>query len=340
MTRMTAVQIREGDTDFAVCEVAKPDCAPGAAVVRMEAAMVASYMGALPSGAWTTPPRPFTPGQCAIGIVDAAQGDLEPGQRVYFDAFTGSRSADDPAPDHGFLGCFGLGEGAKGPMADWPNGSFAEFVHAPTAYFTPLPNWSIEPALLCRIGWLGTALRGLREAGFRPGMRIAINGASGVVGASAAVLALAMGASRIEVVGRNPDRLAALVALDPARIVASTDGNGSALDLVLDCASGDAGAISTTLIGRLRRFAKAAFVGGLSSPLMLDAGALMRNSNAVIGSYWFTKADLDQVIAMIDSGVLDMSVFTARPFALGDVAQAIDHAAGHAGGLVHTALVP
>lgn len=337
---MRAVRIIDGERDFTVQDLAASERRPGGAVVRMEAAMVASYMGALPSGAWMTPPRPFTPGQCAVGVVEEGTDRLPEGQRVYFDAFTGGRSEADPAADHGFLGCFAVGEAALRDMSAWPDGSFAELIHAPEACFTPLPDTGLSPQLLCRLGWLGTAYRGLEAGGGVAGRRIAINGATGVVGASAVVLALALGAAEIHVFGRNADRMAEIVALDPARVSPGSSGSDAVFDLMLDCASGAAGETSSALVSRLRRFGRAVFVGGHSGPMTLDTAALMRNSNAVIGSYWFEREDLRRLIGMVKGGVLDLSAFRARAFGIGKIHDAIHHAATSGGGLEHTVLIP
>lgn len=337
---MRAVRIVEGRKDFVVESLAPPVRKPGGIVVRMEAAMVASYMGALPLGAWATPPRPFIPGQCAIGIVEQGDDRLAPGQRVYFDAFTGSRSAEDPAADHGFLGCFALGDGARSAMADWPDGSFAEYIRAPAACFTPLPDLGIAPELLCRLGWLGTALHGLRQGDFAPGMALAINGATGIVGAGAVSLALALGAGQIQIFGRRPERLAELVALAPGRVSIGDPGGRQGFDLILDCAAGDDSRTSASLVTRLHRFGKAVFVGGLSNPIALDTAALMRNSNTIAGSYWFTKRDLQELIHCTRSGLVDFSHFRARHFGIDEIAAAIGYATTTAGGLEHTVLTP
>lgn len=235
---MRAVRVVEGQPDFVVEEVAAPQRRQDGIVVRMEAAMVASYMAALPSGAWMTPLRPFIPGQCAIGVIEEGNAQLSKGQRVYFDAYTGSRDPADPATNHGFLGCFAVGEAALPMMRAWSDGSFAELIHAPANCFTPLPQQlEVAPELLCRLGWLGTACHGLERGGFNAGMRIAINGATGIVGASAVVLALALGAAEILIFGRREDRLSELVALDPDRVRIGQVEDDLRYDLVLDCAA-------------------------------------------------------------------------------------------------------
>ncbi len=61
----------------------------------MQAALFTPYMNALPLGEWMTPPLPFTPGQCAVGIVKVASGDLKVGQRIYFDVYVESNSENN-----------------------------------------------------------------------------------------------------------------------------------------------------------------------------------------------------------------------------------------------------
>lgn len=338
---MQAVRVITGHDGFVVQDIAAPAPKPGAVLVRMQAAMVASYMAQLPIGNWATPPRPFIPGQCAIGIVEQDAGGLVRGQQVYFDAYTGSRDPADPARDHGFLGCFAVGDGALAALAEWPDGSFAETIRAPVACFTPLPpDLGVAPELLCRLGWLGTALHGLEQGGFRAGMRIAVQGATGIVGAGAVVLALAMGAAEVRIFGRRPAVLAQLSALDPRRIGIGMPRDDAPFDLVLDCAGGQGGAASAALAARLRRFASMVTVGGHQAPLALDAGQLMRNSNAVLGSYWFPRNCLRRLIGMVAADVLDLRLFRAERFGLAQIDQAIEFAGHGAGGLVHTVLVP
>lgn len=338
---MRVVRIIDGSDRFEVQDIASPQPREGGVVVRMEAALVASYMAALPSGAWMTPPRPFVPGQCAVGVVEQGSGRLQPGQRVYFDAYTGSNDPTIPQADHGFLGCFAVAPDAQPAMADWPDGSFAELIHAPETCFTPIPDTITAPDhVLCRLGWFGTALAGLERGGFRPGMTLAVNGAAGLVGAGAVALALAIGADDVEIFGRRSAILQELVALDPARVRIGDVSDTGPLDMVLDCAGGDDTTTTVALIARLRRYGIASFVGALTAPLPVDTAALMRNGNALAGSFWFTPDVLQRLFALIVDGSLDLSLFAATHFDLADIEDAIAFAQTEAGGLRHTALVP
>lgn len=337
---MRAVQIIEGSNQFTVQELSRPERRSGGAIVRMEAALVAPYMAALPSGEWMTPPRPFIPGQCAIGVVEESDGGLQTGQRVYFDAYTGSNDPGHPVADHGFLGCFAVAPGAQPALADWPNGSFAELIHAPEQCFSPIPDEiDIRSQILCRLGWFGTALAGLERGGFQPGMTLAINGATGLVGAGAVAVALALDAREVLITGRRTSILESLVALDPSRVRICDPRDDAPIDMLLDCAGGDDTEATKALIARLRRYGSAAFVGALSAPLSLDTSALMRNSNALIGSFWFTAGTRQHLLGLITKGKLDLSSFSATGFDLSEIDAAIACAQSEAGGLTHAVLV-
>lgn len=78
---MKSVRVIAAKKHFVVEDIDEPLCIEGSTVVRMQAAILAPYMAALPMGEWMTPPTPFTPGQCTVGIVKVASGDLD-AQRV------------------------------------------------------------------------------------------------------------------------------------------------------------------------------------------------------------------------------------------------------------------
>ena len=80
---MRVVQVVEGFDQFTVQEIDAPKFCKDGAIMQMEAALVASYMAALPSGAWMTPLRPFITGQCAVGVVEQSSGIIQQGQRVF-----------------------------------------------------------------------------------------------------------------------------------------------------------------------------------------------------------------------------------------------------------------
>ena len=69
-----------------------------------------------------------------------------------------------------------------------------------------------------RFGYLGTAYAAMKKLGVGPGQTFLVNGISGQLGLNAAMLALAMGATKILGTGRNQALLDRVKALSPQRI--------------------------------------------------------------------------------------------------------------------------
>lgn len=337
---MKSVRVIEGQQRFVAETIERPPLVARSVRVRIEAAFLPPYFEQLPSGSWMTPPRPFTPGQCAVGVIeelDDLRSPLKRGQRVYCDMYIEDNSAE---ANHGFIGCFGLAPGAARHLARWPNGTFAEEFVGPEHCFTPIPEQvDAAPEVLCRLGWFATALAGFRRGGFRPGSVVAINGASGLLGTSAAVVALAIGAGEVRLVGRRLSRLEEIRALDKRMVVEAPDDR-TPLDFVLDCAGG--GDVSPTigLCERLRRYGSHTFVGALTVRAAMDTSVIMRNSNSLIGSFWFPHEMAADVLAMVSSGGIDLSVFTAKRFRFDEITEAMAYSVKESGGLHHVALAP
>ena len=338
---MRAARLNEGETRLAVVETDEPVLRERSAVVRVEAAFVAPYFSHLiSSGHWQTPRRPFTVGQDAIGIVESVADGvtaLSPGQRVYCDTFLRGHGTGDEG--HCFIGAFAAGAGGLALQRDWPDGVLAERVVLPDECLVPVPGTiGVPPARLCRLGWIGTAWGALRRASLVPGERVAVNGASGLVGASAVLLSLAMGAGEVVAIGRRRAILEELRALDPRVVVDGGDARRD-VDVVVDSVETDDPASTERAIAMLRRGGRAMVVGGVGAPLSLDYGWLMGTEATVGGSMWLARRDWSHVMALVASGSLDLSVLRARTFALDDINDAISAAAGEAGGLEHVAAV-
>ncbi len=335
---MQSVRVIEGVQSFVVEDVARPPLRDGAVRVRIEAAFLPPYFEHLPGGGWSTPPRPFTPGQCAVGIIEEVADPDSPlriGQQVYCDMYVEGPGAE---ADHGFIGCFGLAPGAARHLAKWPDGTFAEEFVGPEHCITPIPHGVMAGAeILCRLGWFATALAGFERGGFRPGMTVAINGAAGLLGTSAALVALSVGATEVRLVSRRAAVLNEVARLD-RRLVVEAEGDDTPLDFVLDCSGGVNAAGTVGLIERLRRFGTLAFVGALTERAAVDTSALMRNGNSLVGSFWFPRGMAADVLALAASGTLDLSPVRATCFAFKDIEAAMAHSVEHSGGLTHVAL--
>src|SRR5437879_8225114 len=107
----------------------------------MEASAQTSYLPAYVEGrlpVYIPPSGPFTIGSNGVGVVDAVGRDvwhLKPGQRVVLSShFVARENVEDPA--HILIGLTG-GAGAEPVLADWPDGTLAEYALMPVEAVTP-----------------------------------------------------------------------------------------------------------------------------------------------------------------------------------------------------------
>jgi alcohol dehydrogenase len=357
---MKAALFHGGRPSLSVEDIPDPAPLPGSAVVEVLACFVSRSIAETidaPAGRML-PPFPFVPGMDTVGRVIVVADDvagLSLGDLVYCDHWYQSHSPS-PVPDHCFLGRYGMGPGAGRHLERWRNGGFAEQMMLPAECMTPLGDAAqhATPAQLCRLGWFGTAYGAFVKAGLKPGDTVIIVGASGMVGSSGILIALAMGAARIVALGRNREKLEAIARLSPrivpvalagtgfdsAAIREATGGQGA--DVVLDAVGADAAPDATiAAIGTLAFGGRAVLVGvGLSSPLALDYAHIMYNEIAVQGSLWFPRRAAGEMMAMIAAGTLDLSSIQPETVDLDHVNDGVRAAARESMGLRHWAVCP
>jgi alcohol dehydrogenase len=357
---MKAALFHAGRPSLSVEDIPDPVLLPASAVVEVLACFVSRSIAETieaPAGRML-PPFPFVPGMDTVGRVVAVADDvvgLRPGDLVYCDHWYQSHTKSG-VPDHCFLGRYGMGPGARRHLERWRNGGFAEQIMLPAECMTPLGDAAARatPAQLCRLGWFGTAYGAFVKAGLKPSDAVIVVGASGMVGSSGILIALAMGAARIVALGRNREKLDTIARLSPrivplspagtsfdvAAIRAATGGRGA--DVVLD-AVGNGAAPDATIaaIGALAFGGRAVLVGvGLSGPLALDYTQIMYNEIAVQGSLWFPRRAAGEMIAMIAAGTLDLSAIQPETVDLDHVNDGVRAAARESMGLRHWAVCP
>jgi alcohol dehydrogenase len=346
---MKAARYHAHDRPLEIEEVADPVLRPGAVTVRVTACFVSPTMASVMASPSPPPlpPAPFVPGMNVLGEVLEVAADvpgLKPGIPVFCDPLV--RSTNPGAPDDSaFAGYFGFSAAARGILARWPDGGFAEQAIFPAEGVTALgAAVTAGPAILTRLGHLGTAYGAFARGSFAPGHTVAVTGATGVLGVSTVLLALAMGAGRVIAIGRRPETLERLVALDPTRVVAADyDSIPAGVDLVVD-ALGHVPTPAPTLaaIAALRQGGNAVLVGGVAGDLPLPYGSMIGREIGVIGSLWFERAAMAKVLGMIGSGQLDLSAlqFDSYPIERANEAMAAAAAPGRPDGFTHVALVP
>jgi alcohol dehydrogenase len=312
-------------------------------------------------------PLPALPGSFgldATGVIAKVGSQvlsLKPGDRVYSIAGMGCGSCracrcGDMISCRSFTyrGYFGRGPLARKLFEHYPYGGLAEYVTGPQALMVKLPEAvSFEEG--SRFGYLGTSYSALRKAGVGPGRSVLVNAIGGTLGLGAAMLALAMGATRILGTGRNPKLLERVKALAPGRIevMSVTQGNrpikdwalelthGEGVDAVIDALPPQSPPSATMAALRaLRVGGRAVLPGGMTEALTLDPYWLTDANAGVMGSRWFTTAEGEDMAQMAAAGTLDLSVLEHKRFALAEVNEAIASMGDGNGGFSNFVVIP
>ena len=248
---------------------------------------------------------------------------------------------DHPAStgERAFLGNFAIGPQSASLLQDWPDGVYAEKTCLPVECLHPIESAiDVAASELCRLGWLATAYAGLRKAGMPPGAVVAVNGASGLLGSSAVVAALALGASRVLAIGRREGALKLVAAVDD-RVVPTTDAASVPLiDVALSSVDGADSASLDALLPRLRRGGTFVAVGAPRTPLPLNIRWLMGNDITVRGSLWFDQSHIRELMRLTASGRVLWSSFLAETYPLARLCDALKAAKSRPNPLRHVSV--
>jgi alcohol dehydrogenase len=311
------------------------------------------------------PPLPAIFGLDPAGIV-AKVGEqvfaVRPGERVYVNPGRSCGScrmcrSGNPrdCPSWTLQGYFGRSQDI---MRAYPYGGLSQFITAPATALVKLPD-SVSFEAAARFGYFGTAYSAMKKIGVGPGETLLINGISGQLGLNAALLALAMGATKILGTGRNQKLLDRVKALAPERIQVisvaeaqpgptdplvawakqATDGHG--VDGMIDCLppGAPASAMMRALFC-LRRGGRAVNVGAVLETLPLNAFWMMTNRIGLQGSVWFTTGEGEDMAAMAGAGTLDLSVLEHRVSPLSKVNEVLAGMDDRNGGFTNFVIDP
>jgi alcohol dehydrogenase len=348
-------------------EVPKPTAAGSDVVVRVEACNIVPNLANILAN-WTTwfpqnplPALPAIFGLDPAGVVDEVGEDVHgfaPGDRVYVNP--GRHCASCPACRRGehidcesfaFAGYFGFTATATRLLDRYPYGGLAEYLLAPAYSLVRLPE-SIDYRRGARFGYLGTAYSALRKAKVGADTTLLINGISGTLGLGVALFALAMGSPRILGTGRDRALLDRVKALAPARIETHSMLDGPVdtwvrartirgVDAYIDALG--PGAPHDGLIqgmASLRRGGRAVNIGATAGMVPFDVHHMMDQQLTFQGSVWFTAGEGQQMAALADRGLVDLSVFDNVVFPLEKVNDAISGVADRQGGFSNFIVSP
>lgn len=228
------------------------------------------------------------------------------------------------------------------------DGALAEYVAAPARSVIPLP-----PSVPFEIGAIATdgvatPFHALRRRGrLRRGETVAIFGCGGL-GTHAMMLARLLGASQIAAIDvdvKALDRARGLGAdltvnpqeEDPAKIIRSRFGRG--VDLALEFVG-----LPQTVEAAVRALDKsgrAVIVGvGSGRPTLPPLIAFVGREQSVLGSFGMDRADIEDLLAMIATGQIDMSDSVSARYPLQEANAALQRLAGKEDGVVRIVVTP
>ncbi|WP_313805572.1 alcohol dehydrogenase catalytic domain-containing protein [Sphingobium sp.] len=283
----------------------------------------------------------------------------EVGQRVYVNPGRGCGTCDACITNdqvsckyYTFNGYFGHTSLSWKIFERYPYAGFGEYMTAPVSALVKIPDsMSYEGA--ARLGYIGTAYAGLKKGKTKVSSTVLINGASGTLGLSGVLCALAMGVRRILGTGRDRELLAAVKALAPDRIdifstldgsitdwvEATTHGDGA--DVVLDCLGpGSPPEIFLEGLYSLARSGILVDVGAVQGELPIKLHYLTTANRALLGSNWFSTEEGRELAVLAETGALDMSVFEHQGFPLEDINEAISGLSARKGGFTNFVIYP
>src|SRR5260221_4362235 len=196
-------------------DIATPEVRPGSVLVRIEASALMSYLKAYVEGQlpmYNPPKGAFTPGTNGVGVVHAVGRDvwhLKPGQRVVLSShFVAAENVEDPAQI--LIGLTSSPDAAQ-VLADWPDGTLAEYALMPVAALTPAEGLEeFDSTGLVTIGRFIIPFGGLLRGRLAAGETLVGNGATGAYGTAAVLLGVAMGAAQVIAAGRKQGPLDAV----------------------------------------------------------------------------------------------------------------------------------
>ena len=333
-------------------EVAEPRPGPGAALVRIEASTLMSYMKAYVEGrmpSYRAPAGPFTPGGNCVGVIEAVGPGvlrLAVGQRVMLSSLVTSNEAA-PDPTQILIGITAFGGASDQMQAQWRDGTLADKASLPASSLTPIPEelGGLDGPTLAVASRFVVPFGGLRRGRLAAGETLIVNGATGAYGSAAVLLAIAMGAGKVVAAGRDEAKLRALADLAgpvviPVRLKGDLDTDAAALhqaaaggaDIAFDMVAGAAGPTSTlAALHALRRFGRLVLMGGMAADLPLPYLKVMLDSLEIIGAFMHEPEAYRHVLGLVSAGRLDLRAVTPKLFSLTDLHAAMATAEGASG---------
>jgi alcohol dehydrogenase len=339
-------------------DIPVPEPRSGSVLVRIEVSALMSYLkgyveGKLPF--YNPPQGEFTIGTNGVGVVEAIGRDvwhIKPGQRVLISShFVARDNVDDPGQ---ILIGLTAGAGADAVLADWPNGTLAEYALVPVEAVTPAEGLDhLAAAHLAAVTRCIIPFGGLLRGRLAAGETLVVTGATGAYGTAAVLLAAAMGAARIVAAGRNEATLAAVAKAGGQRVVTVVlKGDPAADAAALRAAAGGGAHMAFDMVGNaadpnatlaalnsLRRGGRLVLMGSMTTPLPVPYTMMMLNGWEILGQFMYPASAYRRLLELLRSGLLDIGALQPRLYPLAGLPQAMEAAAA-AGNLEYVVMHP
>jgi alcohol dehydrogenase len=359
---MKAAVLKRLGSPLSVETVPDPVLGTGEVIVDVVASRVLAYAGEVFSGARKyLLELPIVPGPGGVGRVRAVGPDatrLAVGDWVSCDPTVRSRD-DAISPDIILQGLTAGGESALRLQRHYHDGAFAEQVRVPTENVSPIGAIARSDAgRWCALGTLLIPYGGLLAGRLLAGETLVVNGATGTFGSAGVAVAVAMGAARVVVTGRNENALADLEHRFGDRVrTVKMSGNeeddrrqmqqaaGGPIDCVLDLLPPAANAswVRAAVLA-VRPYGRAVLMGGVGMAggpdLELPYSWLMRNCIEVRGQWMYPRDATARMVGLIRAGLIRLDDFAVTEFALDRVNDAVAHSAVNSGPFKMTVVKP
>ncbi len=339
---MRAARLNAPGEALTIEEIPAPIVHADGVVVQVLSSHMMSYTDEVFSGdeGRIPTPTPYTPGLSAVGCIEQVGESvvgLSEGDFVFCNPHVVD-AAPGRDPEMMLIGWFGLTPGA-GPLLDkWKNGSFAEFAGYPATCVTRIdPALQDRHASLAHLNILTVAYGALQKGGWQPGFTLVVNGITGNIGASTALLALALGAQKVVGLGRDREVMTQIEQMDPRIKCVALSGDTSSdlealqqtearADICIDASAAPDSSSTEVALGSLRYGGCAVWVGGVGASVPVPYFSVLTRELKIVGSYMYDADCPAQLARMIESGVLDLSLIDTRIFPLEEINSAISHA--------------
>lgn len=308
--RLHRVRSEEEPELLSIDEVPVPEPGEGAVVVWVAACGICASDLHVVDGTTPGGPTPLILGHEAAGVVEAVGEGVTSwatGDRVAI--VMGRACGGCPACD---AGRESLCERLEIPGID-RDGSQAEYAVVRERDLVAVPEAIPFEQAAILTDAVATPFHAMRRAGLEPGMSCAIYGLGGL-GMHAVLLARAFGASWVAGVDLDPTNLERALAWGADEAIDAGDGkparqvrarSDGGVDRAFEFVGSPAS--QSQAVKSLRPGGRATIVGLTPQPLdLLPAALLVSQELEVFGSFGSSRSDLEELLAMVERGDLDL----------------------------------